>query len=155
MDILVNCPAPRNEAPFESLTWQAWREVMEIVLDGSFNVTQACIGGMLAAGRGTIINITGLTGQTGHAHRAHIAAAKWGLTGFTKTLAMEYLTKGIIANCVAPTAIIGGTSGKTNNAPVGRQGTRYEVAALCCFLASTDARFITGQVYAINGGAYI
>ncbi len=156
IDILVNCPAPRAEGPFETLPFETWREVMSIVLDGAFHCTQAVIPGMLEAGRGTILSITGLGGQTGQEHRAHVAAAKHGLAGMTKSLAMEYAARGITVNAIAPTRIAGGASRASYEVtPVGRTGRQEEVAALCCFLASEDARFITGQTYAINGGTYI
>jgi 3-oxoacyl-[acyl-carrier protein] reductase len=155
IDILVNNPAPRPETPFENISPEEWRHVVSTILDGAFVCTQTVIGDMLAAGRGTIINITGLSGQAGEVDRAHVVAAKAGLIGLTKALAREYATHGITVNSVSPTRITGGGAGKTGLALVGRQGTQDEVASLVCYLASEDARFITGQVYAINGGQYM
>jgi 3-oxoacyl-[acyl-carrier protein] reductase len=160
IDILVNCPAPRAEAPFEELSSQQWHDMLAVVLDGSFNCCQAVIGGMLELGRGTILNIIGVAGQTGRSHRAHITTAKTGLVGLSKALAYEYASRGITVNAVSPAFIARDRSMDAPPAnpidiPVGRQGRRDEVASLCCYLASEDARFITGQLYAINGGAYI
>jgi 3-oxoacyl-[acyl-carrier protein] reductase len=134
--------------------------MLSTVLDGSFNCTQAVIGGMLEVGRGTILNIIGMAGQTGRSHRAHITAAKTGLVGLTKALAYEYAPRGITVNAVSPAFISRDRSMEAPPAnvieiPMGRMGTRDEVSSLCCYLASEHARFITGQLYAINGGVYI
>src|SRR5439155_8478719 len=141
----------------ETMPPEMWRDMMGVVLDGAFNCTQAVIGGMLEQGRGTILNIIGLAGQTGRSHRAHISTAKTGLVGFTKALAYEYASRGITVNAISPAFIArqrtpapGGEGGARLEIPVGRQGRQDEVATLCCYLASEDARFITGQNYAIN-----
>ena len=169
IDILVNCPAPRTEVPFEEMSAETWKDMLSVVLDGAFNCSQAVIGGMLQEQRGTILNIIGIAGQTGRAHRAHIVAAKTGLVGFTKALAYEYASRGITSNAVSPAFIARERPARTEGAgaarpegarpslevPVGRQGRQDEVASLCCYLASDQARFITGQVYAINGGVYM
>jgi 3-oxoacyl-[acyl-carrier protein] reductase len=173
IDILVNCPAPRTEVPFEEMSAETWRDMLSVVLDGAFNCSQAVIGDMLKQERGTILNLIGIAGQTGRAHRAHIIAAKTGLVGFTKALAYEYGSRGITANAVSPAFISRGRPARAEGAPsaegaaraeggrppleipVGRQGRQDEVASLCCYLASDAARYITGQVYAINGGAYM
>jgi NAD(P)-dependent dehydrogenase (short-subunit alcohol dehydrogenase family) len=174
IDILVNCPAPREEFPFAELPAEVWQRTLDIVLTGSFNCAQAVIPGMLEVGRGTILNIIGIAGQTGRPHRAHIVAAKSGLVGLTRSLAVEYGAREITVNAISPAFLQsdrpraprperpagggaeGGSSGGNRiSIPVGRQGTREEVAALCLFLSSNDARYITGQNYAINGGAYI
>ena len=80
IDILVNCPAPREEFPFTDLPSEVWQRTMDIVLGGSFNCAQATLPGMLELGRGTILSIIGIAGQTGRPHRAHIVAAKSGLS---------------------------------------------------------------------------
>ena len=169
IDILVNCPAPRTEVAFEAMSPQVWHEMLSVVLDGAFNCTQSVIGDMLEHQNGTILNIIGLAGQTGRPHRAHISAAKTGLLGFTKSLAIEYASRGITVNAISPAFISRERTGREPAAapagaeagerptsiPVGRQGRQDEVATLCCYLASTEARFITGQNYAINGGVYV
>jgi 3-oxoacyl-[acyl-carrier protein] reductase len=158
IDTLVNCPAPRTEHPFQELPYEEWHDMLAVVLDGSFHTSQSVIGGMLEGGRGTIINIIGIAGQTGRLHRAHIVAAKTGLVGFTKALALEFASRGITANAVSPAFIERQRPANelpVPEIPVGRQGRPDEVAALCCFLASDDARYITGQNYALNGGTYM
>ncbi len=168
VDILVNCTAPQPWNPFDKIPADEWNRVLSVVLNGAFNTTQAVLGGMLAQGRGTILNIIGVAGQTGRPDRAAVITAKTGLVGMTRALAIEYADRGITANAVSPAMIArerdpntpprtaeGTTDRFRLDIPVGRQGRQDEVAALCVFLSSEDARFITGQVYAINGGVLI
>ncbi len=165
IDILVNGAALRPEAPFEQITGDEWREVLSVVLDGAFVCTQAVIGGMADRGRGTVINIIGLTGQAGAPQRAHLVTAKSGLVGFTKALALEYAGRGITVNGVSPGLIDTVRNPATATAepahrqlrvlPMGRYGRPEEVASLCCYLASDDARYVTGQILAVNGGVYL
>ena len=137
----------------------------QLVLDGAFVCTRAVVGGMLARQRGTIVNIIGLTGQSGAPERAHVVTAKAGLIGFTKALALEYGGRGITVNGVSPGMIATDRGAPSATAdplhrrarvvPVGREGRPEEVASLCCYLASEEARFITGQILAVNGGTYL
>jgi 3-oxoacyl-[acyl-carrier protein] reductase len=165
INVLVNNAAVRKEGPFETLPLELWREAIGVTLDGAFFCTQAVIEGMLAEGFGVIINLVGLTAHTGATHRAHVVTAKSGIIGFTKALAIEYADRGITVNGVSPGTIDtvrGESAGGARPAhrpgrlvPIGRQGTPDEIAAMCVFLASDQARYITGQVIAINGGAYV
>ena len=164
IDILVNSAAIRPESPFEEITPEQWREVFSIVVDGAYVCTRAVIGGMLEQRRGTIVNIIGLTGQAGAPQRAHVVSAKAALIGFTKALALEYGERGITVNGVSPGLIASPRTGPSAGEPahrasrvlpVGRNGRPDEVAALCCYLASEEARYITGQILAVNGGAYL
>lgn len=165
VDVIVNCAAIRPESPFESLPLDEWREVLSVMLDGAFVATQAVVPGMLDLGWGRVINIAGITGQAGAPRRAHVVTGKSGLIGFTKALALEYAERGITVNAVSPGFIDtarGGTSSVVAPAhhadrrvPMGHLGQPGDVAALCCYLASDEGRFITGQVLAVNGGTYV
>ncbi len=166
IDVLINCAAIRPEAPFEEIDLAAWRAVTAVVLDGAFVCTRAVIGGMVEQRRGTIVNVIGLSGQTGAPHRAHVVAAKSGLIGLTKALAVEYADRGITVNGVSPgmidtaregsrTAVENPAHHRGRTVPMGRRGRPEEVASLCRYLASEDARFITGQILAVNGGTYL
>jgi 3-oxoacyl-[acyl-carrier protein] reductase len=166
IDILVNSAAIRPEVAFEEMTFAQWRDVQATILDGAFLCTRAIIPDMLARGSGTIINIIGLTGQTGAPMRAHVVAAKAALIGFTKALALEYAGRGITVNGVSPALIEAepppGHAPRPTPAhrrdrviPVGRMGRPEEVAAMCCYLASQHARYITGQIIGVNGGTYL
>lgn len=164
IDVLVNSAAPRPAAAFEAMTETEWRGVLSVILDGAFLCTQAVIGDMAARGRGAIINIAGMTGQSGAPERAHVVTAKAGIIGFTKALAVEYAGRGITVNAVSPGLIETVRAGEVaadpvhrqgRVPPVGRLGSPQDVAALCCYLASDAARYVTGQTIGINGGAYI
>ncbi|MGH3326398.1 MAG: SDR family NAD(P)-dependent oxidoreductase [Streptomycetales bacterium] len=156
--ILVNNAAIRPETPFLELTRSDWREVTSIILDGAFLCAQAVLPHMLDAGWGRIVNIAGLTGQTGASHRAHVVAAKAGLIGFTKALALEYAAHNITVNAVSPgkidTTRVDGPPRhyEERHTPVGRPGRPREVAAMVRYLVSDKAAFITGQTMNVNGG---
>src|ERR1044072_2485970 len=105
LGFLVNNAAVRAETPFEQITLEDWRKVVSTILDGAFLCTQACIPHMEKAGGGTVINIGGLTGHRGATGRAHVIAAKSGLAGMTKALALDLAPKKITVNCVVPGTI--------------------------------------------------
>jgi 3-oxoacyl-[acyl-carrier protein] reductase len=164
IDALVNNAAVRMETPFEQITLEDWRRVIAIVLDGAFICTQACVSQMAKAGGGTIINIGGLTGHRGATGRAHVIAAKSGLAGLTKALALDLAPQHITVNCVVPGTIDSqrGLPGVPDRPahraappPVGRRGEPEEVAAMVRMLCGPDARYITGQAIHVNGGGYL
>jgi 3-oxoacyl-[acyl-carrier protein] reductase len=164
VDILVNNAAVRREAAFTDMSLGDWHDIMAVVLDGAFLCSRAVIPGMLAKGRGTIVNIGGVTGHTGAAKRAHVCAAKAGLIGLTKALAVEYGHAGITVNCVVPGRIGGprsATSGSGGAIPggghplVGREGDPEEVAAAVMLLCGPGGRYITGQSIHVSGGIYL
>jgi len=164
VDILVNNAAVRRDDAFTAMSFADWRLVMAVVLDGAFLMSRAVIPGMLAKGRGAIVNIGGLTGHTGAYGRAHVSAAKAGLVGLTKALAVEFGSSGITVNCVAPGRIGGArsaSSGKGGVIPggghplVGREGEPQDIAAAVKLLCSPGGRYITGQTIHVNGGIYL
>ncbi len=164
LDILVNNAAIRAETKFEAISYEEWRGVMSVILDAAFITTQACLPHLIAAGEGTIINMGGMTGHKGAPERAHVVAAKAGIAGLTKALAIDLAEHGITVNCVVPSQIATqrGLPGapvrpvNVNSVPlVGRRGYPEEVAAMVRLLCGPDARYITGQSIHINGGGFM
>lgn len=164
VDILVNNASIRQDSTLAETTLADWRAVLAVVLDGAFLCSRAVVPHMLAVGGGTIINIGGLTAHTGAAGRAHVSAAKAGLVGLTKALAIEFAAQGITVNCVAPGKIGGARSATSGHGgkipgggipPVGREGSFEEVAAMVRTLCLPTGRYITGQTIHINGGLYL
>ena len=168
LDVLVNNAAVRREADVAALTVQDWHDTLRVVLDGAFFCTQAALALLKVAGTcgtGTIVNIGGLTAHTGAPERVHVVTAKAGLVGMTRALAHDLARHGITVNCVSPGLI--DTVRKASSASaqpkhhgshqtlLGRRGTAQEVAAAVVYLAGPTARYITGQVLHINGGAYL
>jgi 3-oxoacyl-[acyl-carrier protein] reductase len=164
VDILINNAAVRRDGVFTTMSFADWRLVMGVVLDGAFLCSRAVIPGMVAKGHGTIVNIGGLTGHTGAFGRAHVSAAKAGLVGLTKALAVEFGPNDITVNCVVPGKIGGprsASSGKGGAIPGGghplvpREGDPEDVAAAVKLLCSSGGRFITGQTIHVSGGIYL
>jgi 3-oxoacyl-[acyl-carrier protein] reductase len=164
LDFLVNNAAVRYETVFSSITFEEWRQVLAIVLDGAFLCAQAALPHLIRAGGGTIINVGGQTGHKGAAERAHVITAKAGLAGMTKALALDLAPHRITVNCVVPGAIESqrGLPGVPERPadrrappPIGRRGEPEEIAAMVRMLCGPDARYITGQAIHVNGGGYL
>jgi 3-oxoacyl-[acyl-carrier protein] reductase len=156
--VLVNNAAVRREAPFLDLSMEEWREIMGVTLDGAFVCSQKVLPYMLESGWGRIVMIAGLTGQTGASDRAHVVAAKAGLIGLTKALALEYAAHNVTVNAVSPGLIDTVRAGADpkhhaeREVPVGRLGRPEDVASMVRYLISEEAAFITGQTLNVNGG---
>lgn len=162
LDILVNNAAVRDVTPIDDIDYAMWKRITGIILDGAFLTTKASLAALRASGAGAIVNIGGMSGHTGTAGRPHVIAAKLGLVGLTRALAHDLAPDGITVNCVVPGLIDtkrGGSSGtKTahlHETIIGRHGTPQEVASAVCFLAGPRARYVTGQDWHVNGGAYL
>lgn len=143
------------------MTVEDWHAVLRINLSGAFYMVKAVLDHMLERGFGRIVNITSVVGETGNIGQANYVASKSGLVGFTKTLALETARKGITVNCVAPgfidTEMVAALPEEVlqqvvARIPVRRLGTAPEVARVVRFLCEDDAGYITGAVFAVNGG---
>jgi 3-oxoacyl-[acyl-carrier protein] reductase len=162
LDILVNNAAIRRETALADITFQEWREVLSSILDASFLCSQKAAAVMQDGGR--IINIGGLTAHSGAPARAHVVAAKAGLVGLTKALAIELAPRGITSNIVVPGRIATNrkASGLTepvhhsyHSSPLGIQGASEDIAAMTRHLAGPGGRYVTGQTIHVNGGIYL
>lgn len=163
IDILVNNAALRREKPFAQMDYAAWREILDVTLDGTFHCVKACLPALRQSGAGTIVNIGGLSAHTGAKDRAHVVTAKAGIIGFTRALAHDLADDGITVNCVVP-GLIGTPRPKdkpepahhlTHQTVTGNRGRPEDVAATVRFLCGPGARYISGQAIHANGGAYL
>ena len=161
VDILVNNAGITRDELIMRMSEDAWREVLETNLFGAFWMTKAVTRPMLKARAGRIVNITSVSGQAGQMGQANYSSAKAGLIGLTKATARELASRGITVNAVAPGFVLTELTQSLPEAlqneliartPLGRFGTVEEVADAVAFLVSDEARYITGQVLAVDGG---
>lgn len=157
--VIVNCAGIHDDAVFAGMQATQWNRVIDVSLNGFFNVTQPLMLPMLRTRYGRIINISSVAAIAGNRGQVNYAAAKAALHGATKALAQEVASRGVTVNVVAPGIIespmIEGLFDAETIArivPMKRVGKSTEVAALVAFLASKDASYITGQIISINGG---
>jgi 3-oxoacyl-[acyl-carrier protein] reductase len=163
IDLLVNNAAVREATSIDEIDLARWRALTGVILDGAYVCAKACLAGLRASGHGSIVNIGGMSAHTGAVGRPHVVAAKAGLVGLTRALAVELARDGVTVNCVVPgriDTVRGDASGPRSHAgegstPLGRRGTPEEVAGAVRFLAGPGARYITGQTLHVNGGAYL
>ncbi|MEO6831562.1 MAG: acetoacetyl-CoA reductase [Chitinophagaceae bacterium] len=164
VDILVNNAGITRDGRFSKMSPEDWHAVISTNLDSVFNCSRHVINGMIDRKFGRIINISSVNGQRGQFGQANYSAAKAGMHGFTKTLAMEVAKYGVTVNTISPgyigTDMVMAVEQKYRDAivaqiPVGRLGGTHEVAHLVSFLASNQASFITGANYSINGGQHV
>lgn len=164
IDILVNNAGITRDGAFKKMTKQHWDEVINANLTSVFNCCRNVINPMLDQGYGRIINISSVNGQRAQFGQVNYAAAKAGMHGITKTLAIESAAKGVTVNTISPgyiaTDMVMAVAPEVRaqivkGIPVGRLGGTEEIAHLVSFLSSTHAAFITGANYAINGGQHV
>ncbi len=161
ISILVNNAGITKDMLLMRMKEEEWDEVISTNLKSIFRMSQALIRNMMKSRYGRIINVTSVVGHMGNAGQTNYAAAKSGVTGFTKALAKEIGSRGITVNCVAPgfieTDMTKGLSEEhkkqlLDHVPLGRLGSPDDVAAAICFLASKEASYITGETLHVNGG---
>jgi 3-oxoacyl-[acyl-carrier protein] reductase len=161
VSILVNNAGITRDNIMLRMKDEDWDEVMRVNLKGAFNLTRAVSRGMMKRRDGVILNITSVVGIMGNAGQANYAASKAGLIGFTKSVARELASRNIRCNAIAPgfirtdmTAELGAEvmSGLESRIPLARLGEPEDVAGVARFLAGPRARYITGQVLAVDGG---
>ena len=165
IDVLVNNAGITRDMTFRKMDKPNWDAVIKTNLDSCFNMSKQVVDGMVDRGWGRVINISSVNGQKGAFGQTNYSAAKAGMHGFTKALALEIARKGVTANTISPGYI--GTkmvmaipkdvldSKIIPQIPMGRLGKPEEVAGLVAYLASDEAAFLTGANIAINGGQHM
>jgi acetoacetyl-CoA reductase len=165
VDILINNAGITRDMTFKKMTKVDWDAVMKTNLDSVFNVTKPVVDGMVERGWGRVINVSSVNGSKGAFGQTNYSAAKAGMHGFTKALALEVARKGVTVNTISPGYI--GTkmvlaipkdvldTKIIPQIPIGRLGRPEEIAGLCAYLASDEAAFLTGANIAINGGQHM
>ena len=161
VDVLVNNAGISRDTMLQKMSHEQWEQVMRTNLDSVFNMTRQVVNGMRERGFGRVISISSINGQQGMLGLSNYCAAKAGMIGFTRALALEGARKGITANAIAPgyvaTELLAGVSEKVmehivGQIPVGRLGEAEEVARCVVFLAADESAWITGSTLTINGG---
>lgn len=164
IDILVNNAGMTSDVVLHRMTSAQWWHAINTNLGSMFNMCRHVIGGMRERGFGRIINISSVNGQKGQFGQTNYAAAKAGVLGFTKALALESARKNVTVNAIAPgycdTEMVASLPvdvlrGIVAGIPVGRLGSPAEIARIVAFLADDNAGFITGATFSANGGQYM
>jgi len=161
IQILVNNAGIHRDAPMAGMNQADWQSVVDVSLNGFFNVTRPLLMQMIRTRWGRIINMSSVAGIAGNRGQVNYAAAKSALHGATKSLAIELASRGITVNAIAP-GIIEGQMSEANFdkaliktiVPMKRAGTPNDVAALVDFLCSDDAGYISGQIVSVNGAMF-
>ena len=163
--VLVNAAGLDKFKKFTDLTFEEWQKVIDVNLNGVFHCVQAALPDMIEAGWGRIVNISSSSTHSGQPFLASYVAAKSGVNGLTKSLALEYGPHGITVNAVPPGFIdtpmlrkaekrgfLGDSAKQIEATPVRRMGRPEDIAAACAFFISEEAGYVTGQILGVNGG---
>ena len=165
VSILVNAAGVDGFKPFLKISFEDWQRVVNVNLHGVFHTIQAVLPDMIDAGWGRIVNISSSSTHSGTPYMTHYVAAKSGVNGLTKSLALEFGPSGVTVNAIPPGFIdtpmlraaekngfLGDIDETIARTPVRRIGTPEDIAAACAFLVSEEAGYITGQILGVNGG---
>ena len=164
VDIVVNNAGITRDGTMLKMTYEMWREVIDVNLGGCFNMAKATFAGMRTRKFGRIVNIGSINGQAGQYGQVNYAAAKSGIHGFTKALAQEGAKFNVTVNAIAPgyidTDMVAAVPADVlekivAKIPAGRLGQASEIARGVLFLASDDAGFVTGSTLSLNGGQHM
>ena len=164
LDILINNAGVNSDNLSLRMKENEWKKVIDINLTSTFLLSKNSIKKMLKTKYGRIVNITSIVGHTGNLGQANYSAAKSGLIGMSKSLAIEYAKKNITINCVSPGFIVSNMTSSiaekvklflTSRIPMGKLGTGEDVSNCVAFLSSEEAAYITGETIHVNGGMYM
>lgn len=168
VEIVVTSAGISGFTPFEDITLDEWNRYIAVNLTGTFLCIRAALPDMVGRGWGRIVTISSAAGQVGALRQGHYSASKGGVIALTKTLALEYASRGITANSIPPFTAdtpmlraaqrakqVPDAATMARIVPAGRVGTGDDIAAICAFLCSDSASYITGQVIGVNGGAVL
>ncbi len=162
VDILVCNASSRGQKAFTEMTYDEWRRVIDISLDGTFFLAQSAVLHMIEKSWGRIVTLGGISWHIGTPGRVHNLVAKSGLVGFTRGLAVELAEHNITVNCVSPgfidterPASAGVRPPLKTQPPVARMGETVEIASMVRYLCQPEAAYITGQTLHVNGGMYL
>jgi 3-oxoacyl-[acyl-carrier protein] reductase len=161
VDVLVNNAGLTKDGLFMRMKDDDWQVVQDVNLTAPFRLIRAAIKGMMKRRAGRVINITSVVGVTGNPGQANYCASKAGMIGMSKSMAAEVASRGITVNCIAPGFIATAMTEALNDdqkakinatIPAGQMGTPDDIAASVVYLASDEAKYITGQTLHVNGG---
>jgi 3-oxoacyl-[acyl-carrier protein] reductase len=161
LDVLVNNAGMTKDNLFMRMKDEEWDQVIAVDLTAAFVLSRTAVRNMMRRQWGRIINIASISGVVGNPGQGNYAAAKAGMIGMTKSLAREVASRGITANCIAPgfikTAMTDALNDKQTEAiaaviPAGKFGTPEDISAAALYLASDEARYVTGHTLHVNGG---
>ena len=163
VDILVSNAGLRRQTPFLDMSFEEWREIMSVALDGAFLLGKAFVPQMVAKGKGgAFVAMSGVSTHVGTLNRCHVSASKSGLEGLMRALARELAPHKITCNAVSPGAIDTSRAASAGPRPIqgrpiplGRLGTVDEIAAMVRLLVGPEGTFITGQTIHVNGGEFL